>query len=270
MRSGVRFWGATTITLVASGAANSADLEPAVQLRPALWSWSGGYIGGHAGGGYGLKSLSNPCGPSVYGGGGDTPVFLAGGQIGYNWQKNSWVFGLKLKASSAVSKGTNTRLAASGIVASANCKAGPNVFVTGAGRLGYAFGAGPHAGLPQGRRSLAKQLRRRHRRVWPMSATARSTSTRCSTRSFPAHATMMLGAKTVNVLDKVPLSEQATMKKDLREIYWARAQRPPKRRPTSSSRSFARSTAGRSNAWSRIATHCWPSRIFLPKTLGLT
>lgn len=28
-----------------------------------------------------------------------------------------------------------------------------------------------------------------------MSATARSTSTRCSTRSFPAHATMMLGAQ---------------------------------------------------------------------------
>lgn len=26
---------------------------------------------------------------------------------------------------------------------------------------------------------------------------------------------------TVNVLDKVPLSVQATMKKDLREVYWA-------------------------------------------------
>ncbi|MGY4447197.1 hypothetical protein ACVWZR_001857 [Bradyrhizobium sp. i1.3.1] len=122
MRSGIRFWGATTITLVASGAANSADLEPAVQLRPALWSWSGGYIGGHAGGGYGQQSLSNPCGPSDFGGGVDTPVFLAGGQIGYNWQKNSWVFGLKRKASSAVSKGTNTRLAASGIVLCANAR----------------------------------------------------------------------------------------------------------------------------------------------------
>jgi hypothetical protein len=27
--------------------------------------------------------------------------------------------------------------------------------------------------------------------------------------------------KTVNVLDKVPLSVQVTMKKDLREVYWA-------------------------------------------------
>ncbi|MFG3594765.1 hypothetical protein [Bradyrhizobium sp. RDI18] len=94
MRSGVRFWGATTIALAASGAANSADLEPAVQLPSALWSWSGGYIGGRVGVGYGQKSFSNPYGPSVYGGGVDSPVFLAGGQIGYNWQKNSWVFGL--------------------------------------------------------------------------------------------------------------------------------------------------------------------------------
>ncbi|MET4235917.1 transposase-like protein [Bradyrhizobium sp. i1.4.4] len=63
---------------------------------------------------------------------------------------------------------------------------------------------------------------------------------------------------------QVPLSVQPTMKKDLREVYWARAQRPPKRRPTSSPRSFAPSTAGRSNAWSRIATHYRSSGIFLP------
>ncbi|MGY3362743.1 hypothetical protein ACVWZK_009406 [Bradyrhizobium sp. GM0.4] len=41
------------------------------------------YIGGHAGGGYGRTSFSNPCGPSIYGGIVDTPAFLAGGQIGY-------------------------------------------------------------------------------------------------------------------------------------------------------------------------------------------
>ncbi|MET4258271.1 hypothetical protein ABIC09_003213 [Bradyrhizobium sp. S3.12.5] len=118
MRSGVLFLGATTITLVANGTANSADLEPAVQLASALWSWSGGYIGGHAGRGCGRNSFGNPCGPSVYGGVG-TPVFLAGDQIGYDWQKDSWVFGLKLAASSAISDGTNTRLAASGIILSA-------------------------------------------------------------------------------------------------------------------------------------------------------
>ncbi|WP_456816475.1 outer membrane protein [Bradyrhizobium sp. USDA 4508] len=132
--------GATTIALVASGVANSADLEPEVKLPPAVWDWSGGYIGGHVGGGYGQTSFSNPYGPSIYGDVVDTPVFLAGGQIGYNWQTNNRVFGVELEASGAVSDGTNTCLAASGFVVSANCKAGPNVFATGTGRIGYAFG----------------------------------------------------------------------------------------------------------------------------------
>ncbi|WP_225143915.1 MULTISPECIES: outer membrane beta-barrel protein, partial [unclassified Bradyrhizobium] len=105
---------------------------------------TGGYIGGHVGGGYGRTSFSNPYGPSIYGDVVDTPVFLAGGQIGYNWQKNGWVFGVELDASGAVSDGTNTCLAASGFIVSANCKAGPNVFATGTGRVGYAFGALGH------------------------------------------------------------------------------------------------------------------------------
>ncbi|WP_225184826.1 outer membrane beta-barrel protein [Bradyrhizobium sp. NBAIM01] len=133
--------GATTIALVASGAANAADLERDVKLPAAVWDWSGGYIGGHLGGGYGRTSFSNPYGRSIYGDVVDTPVFLAGGQIGYNWQKNGWVFGVELEASGAVADGTNTCLANSGFVVSANCKAGPNVFATGTGRIGYAFGA---------------------------------------------------------------------------------------------------------------------------------
>ncbi|MDA9505928.1 hypothetical protein XI09_15070 [Bradyrhizobium sp. CCBAU 11386] len=144
MRSGLLFWGATTIALVASSAANSADLEPEVKLPPAVWNWTGGYIGGHVGGGYGRTSFSNPYGPSIYGDVVDTPVFLAGGQIGYNWQNKGWVFGVELDVSRAVSDGTNTCLAASGFVVSANCKAGPNVLATGTGRIGYAFGALGH------------------------------------------------------------------------------------------------------------------------------
>lgn len=89
MRSGVLLSGIATIALVASGAANAVDLWPDVKLPAAVWSWSGGYIGGHVGGGYGRTSFSNPYGPSIYGGVVDTPVFLAGGQIGFNWQKNS-------------------------------------------------------------------------------------------------------------------------------------------------------------------------------------
>nr|WP_249792862.1 outer membrane beta-barrel protein [Bradyrhizobium sp. BRP22] len=91
-----------------------------------------------------MTSFSDPYGPSLYGDVVDTPVFLAGGQIGYNWQRERWVFGLELDASGAVSVGVNTRLAVSRFVVSANCTAGPNVFVTGTGRLDYAFGPQGH------------------------------------------------------------------------------------------------------------------------------
>ncbi|KRR09775.1 outer membrane beta-barrel protein [Bradyrhizobium valentinum] len=144
MRSELLFCGVTTAALVASGAVNSADLKPAVKAPPALWSWTGGYIGGHVGGGYGRTSFSDPYGPSLYGDVVETPVFLAGGQIGYNWQRERWVFGLELDASGVVADGTNTCLAVSGFVVSANCNASPRVFVTGTGRLGYGFGPQGH------------------------------------------------------------------------------------------------------------------------------
>ncbi|WOH64342.1 outer membrane beta-barrel protein [Bradyrhizobium sp. BWA-3-5] len=115
-----------------------------MKLPAAVWNWRGGYLGGHVGGGYGRTSFSNPFGPSIYGGIVDTPVFVGGGQIGYNWQKESWVFGVELDASGAVSDGTNTCLAPSGFVVSANCNAGPNLVAMGTGRVGYAFGALGH------------------------------------------------------------------------------------------------------------------------------
>lgn len=142
MRSQLLFYAVATAALIAGGAVNSADLKPAVKVPLAVWSWTGGYIGGHVGGGYGQTSFSDPYGQSLYGDVVDTPVFLAGGQIGYNWQRERWVFGVELDASRAVSDGRNTCLAASSSVISANCSAGPSVFATGTGRLGYAFG--PH------------------------------------------------------------------------------------------------------------------------------
>ena len=54
--------------------------------------------------------------------------------------------------------------------------------------------------------------------------------------------------RTVNVLDKVPLSVQPKMKQDLREIYLAPSWLPRKQRSTSSSRNTVQSTARRSNA----------------------
>ncbi|WP_247542747.1 hypothetical protein [Bradyrhizobium sp. 146] len=91
-------------------------------MKVALWSWTGGYIGVNGGGGRGRTSFSDPYGPSIYGDIVNTPVFLAGGQIGYNWQTNGWVLDAELDASHAVSDGTNSCLAFSGNVVIATCK----------------------------------------------------------------------------------------------------------------------------------------------------
>lgn len=64
MRSEVRLWRATTIALVASGAANPADLEPAVNMPRGLWSCTEGLDCVLVGGQYGGKSFSD-YGPSI-------------------------------------------------------------------------------------------------------------------------------------------------------------------------------------------------------------
>lgn len=46
-------------------------------------------------------------------------------------------------------------------------------------------------------------------------------------------------------------------------------ERPPKRRPTSLRKNTAPNKDGQSNAWSRIATLCWPSTTF-PPSIGIT
>ncbi|MGY2932918.1 hypothetical protein ACVWZ6_002520 [Bradyrhizobium sp. GM6.1] len=83
MQTEVRFWrGDTTGMLVASGTANSADLEPAVKIPPGLWRWTAGSIGVLVGGDYGRKSF-NDYGPSVYRNVTDIRVVSRDGQIGY-------------------------------------------------------------------------------------------------------------------------------------------------------------------------------------------
>ncbi|WP_407121574.1 outer membrane protein [Bradyrhizobium sp. STM 3561] len=54
------------------------------------------------------------------------------------------MFGIELNASGLISEGTNTCLAHSGLIVSANCVAGPDLFASGTGRIGYAFGAFGH------------------------------------------------------------------------------------------------------------------------------
>lgn len=127
------------------GPAGAADLGVAYKrpvLPVALWSWSGFYLGGHIGSAMGLNNINDPLAPSIFGDLVHSPGYLAGGQIGYNWQApgSYWVFGIEADATWANLDGTNTCYAFSGTFTSFNCRAHTNSFGTLTGRVGWAFG----------------------------------------------------------------------------------------------------------------------------------
>ncbi|MGX1168804.1 MULTISPECIES: hypothetical protein [Bradyrhizobium] len=59
-----------------------------MKLPPAVWNWCGGLYWRARRRRLRPHLLQQSYGPPIYGDVVDTPVFLAGGQIGYNWQKN--------------------------------------------------------------------------------------------------------------------------------------------------------------------------------------
>jgi len=104
-------------TVMVAGAAQAADILPTkapVLKAPAAapFSWTGFYIGGHAGYGWGDKKWSDffdPINPTDRTSGPDANYHvngpLGGGQIGYNFQYGWTVFGIEADASAADIKG---------------------------------------------------------------------------------------------------------------------------------------------------------------------
>jgi len=115
-RFGGRFAFATAVLLAPALAAlpfisltdfaHAADIAPQPMLKappppPPPFSWSGFYIGAHLGSGWatidqtgyatplGFPTFANPSPPQSADG------FLGGGQIGFNYQVNQWVFGVE-------------------------------------------------------------------------------------------------------------------------------------------------------------------------------
>jgi outer membrane immunogenic protein len=104
---------ASVISLVSFGTASAADLPlKAAPMPVAIYNWTGFYIGGNVGGAWNdTRDDVYPTGcflTSVTCGGG-VPLnplrsdsvrlngtgFTAGGQAGYNWQRDKWVFGIE-------------------------------------------------------------------------------------------------------------------------------------------------------------------------------
>jgi outer membrane immunogenic protein len=109
-----KFLLSTTILAALTGSAFAADMAvkaaPPPAPLPMIYSWSGFYIG--ANGGWGSSrscwDFVTPAGTVVADGCRDRSGGVIGGQIGYRWQANQFVFGLEAQGDWADL--TNTRV----------------------------------------------------------------------------------------------------------------------------------------------------------------
>jgi outer membrane immunogenic protein len=143
---------AVAIVVAMAGSASAADLPmaakaPAPPPPPASYSWTGFYIGGNVGGGWALGNATGSIAGTVSGvtfagsevSSANLSGALGGGQLGYNWQTGSLVFGLEgdIDASGiSASASTGCGVAVAGCSMSGTPKV--SSFGTVRGRVGYA------------------------------------------------------------------------------------------------------------------------------------
>jgi opacity protein-like surface antigen len=140
--------GVAIAALVAGGPALAADLQlkappPAV----AAWNWSGFYVGGHGGYGWGHDSLTDFNDPFFTGkfpgfnpAGFDPKGFLGGAQAGANWQTGRVVAGLEADFSFTDIKGSSLSIPPPNVFSNVGSVASSGTFDllgSGRGRLGY-------------------------------------------------------------------------------------------------------------------------------------
>jgi outer membrane immunogenic protein len=134
-----------SVALIALGAAPAmaADLaaRPYTKAPPivvAMYDWSGFYIGANGGWGTSRKhwEAENAAGVIIGDEGShDASGGVVGGQIGYNWQVGTWVFGLEAQGDWASLKGSNASL----FVANVTNQSKIDAFGLFTGRVGYAW-----------------------------------------------------------------------------------------------------------------------------------
>ena len=117
-----------------------------------LYNWTGFYIGLNAGYSWGRQDndlVNVVTGVTEFSNSDHLNGFIGGGQIGYNWQVNQWVFGLEADFQGSGQKGDGTFFIAAvpGIVVAGTPASTFNYtdkldwFGTVRGRIGYAMGA---------------------------------------------------------------------------------------------------------------------------------
>jgi outer membrane immunogenic protein len=138
------FVGVTALSVVAK----AADLPRAPLYTPppmpVAYNWTGCYLGVHAGGGWSVTDWTNTTNTTAFGdlapGQGYRQTnsgFIGGGQVGCNYQIDSWVLGLEASFAGTSVKGdvNNTAFGAANDVFTARI----NSLLMVTGRVGYAF-----------------------------------------------------------------------------------------------------------------------------------
>jgi opacity protein-like surface antigen len=125
-------------------AATGMPLKAAPKPIVAAADWTGLYIGGHAGGGWGRDDWNNATGVLgltgfLFPGSADVNGLIGGGQIGYNYQWGSWVFGVQADADAADIEGT-AKCATFGPGASGTCQNKVSALGSITGRFGESVG----------------------------------------------------------------------------------------------------------------------------------
>jgi outer membrane immunogenic protein len=88
-----------SVLLVASVAANAADMQVPVKAPPPVmplpFSWTGFYIGGNLGGAWAHRNVTDSLLGLNFSNGTNNGVFIGGGQIGGNYQFSNFVVGVE-------------------------------------------------------------------------------------------------------------------------------------------------------------------------------
>jgi outer membrane immunogenic protein len=132
---------ALSVLLGASVGANAADMRMPVKAPPPAplpFSWTGFYIGGNLGGAWTNTNITEANFGLTFNNG-NNAVFVAGGQVGFNYQVGSVVFGVEGDFDWAANNNNTTVAVIGPLGDSFTASANDRWMATVAGRLGYAF-----------------------------------------------------------------------------------------------------------------------------------
>ena len=131
----------SVIAIGAAAPAHAADIRLPVKAQPAFvhtfYNWTGFYVGAHVGYGWADFSGVDPI-VGLLSDSASASGFIYGGQIGFNYQMGSWVFGIEGDFSFGDIKHSEDFPGFLGL-ALATAEAKVDRIITVAARIGYAF-----------------------------------------------------------------------------------------------------------------------------------